>query len=156
MLAGLVQGRGPCYIAFMGWLVPLVFIGVPALEIALLIKVGGSIGAGWTFVVVVATGIAGAGLAKRQGLRALNEVQQAMASGQSVGTTVVSAVILLVAGVLLITPGFVTVGLGFALLVPLLRNALARHLATRFGQHVQVYPGDSGNVGPPPPGVIDV
>jgi len=142
----------------MGWLIPLIFIGVPALEIALLIKVGGAIGAGWTFVLVVVTGLAGAALAKSQGLRALAEIQQSMATGTAVGRTLASGVLLLCAGVLLITPGFVTDVVGFGLLLPPLRISVARWLTTRLASkvHVAMPTGPGMADDPPPPGVIDV
>jgi len=146
----------------MGLVLAALFIAVPALEIALLVKVGGIIGAGWTFAVVVATGVAGAAVAKQQGLRALREVQEAMSTGRRVGVSLVAAALLLVAAVLLVTPGFVTDAVGLVLLIPWLRQSAAHALVARFAAnviHVRGVAADP-NFGagdePPPPGVIDV
>lgn len=167
----------------MGLILAVLFIGIPALEIALLVKVGGAIGAGWTFLLVVATGIAGAAIARHQGVAALQEVQGAMSSGRRIGRAMASAAMVLVGAVLLVTPGFVTDAAGLLLLIPVVRHPLGAFLAARFGRravHRVVVPGgfgpepefrepevrEPGSRGPgdererqhepPPPGVIDV
>ena len=160
----------------------LLFIAVPALEIYALIEIGGQIGALPTLAIIVATGVLGAALARHQGLSALREVQRSLATGAHIGRSVVEALLVLCASVLLLTPGFFTDALGFAMLLPLLRRLVAGWLITRFAGRAQrvviggtpvgwtvnprvdlgaerpfAGPGEAPDEhDPPPPGVIDV
>jgi UPF0716 protein FxsA len=104
------------------------FLLVPMLEIWLLIKVGSVVGAGWTVLLVVATAMIGAGLVRAQGLSALRRIQQELAAGGLPADEVLQGVLLLVAGALLLTPGFVTDALGFSLLIPGVRSIIVRRL----------------------------
>ena len=145
----------------------LLFIVVPAIEIALLIQVGGTIGVIPTFGVIVLTGILGAALARHQGVAAVRRVSSAIQSGREVGTSLVEGALVLVAGVLMLTPGFITDAIGFLLLVPPLRKRAGGAIASRVAKrsHTVVFSpqGPHGRVDdddqdsdPPPPGVIDV
>lgn len=106
----------------------LLFLLIPIAEIWLLIQVGGIVGAGWTITLVVTTAILGAALVRAQGLSALRRIQQDLAAGGLPADEMVQGVFLLVAGALLLTPGFFTDALGFTLLVPPVRRDLARRL----------------------------
>jgi UPF0716 protein FxsA len=149
----------------------LLFIAIPAVEIYLIIKVGSLLGAGATFGVIILTGIAGAALAQSQGLAAWRGVQEAMMGGREIGTSLVGAALVLVAGVMMLTPGFLTDFCGLALLVPPIRRQVAavitRNAAGRVVTHINMGgPGprpsdrdrnrDDDRSDPPPPGVIDV
>lgn len=146
----------------------LLFIVVPALEIYLIIQVGQAFGALTTLGIIIATGVIGASLAKRQGLSAVQRMQQAMAEGQQIGSSLAEAALVLVAGVLMLTPGFITDISGILLLLPPVRAVVARWIvkmaASRMHTVVFVDPrdvvGDAQNDrdehDPPPPGVIDV
>jgi len=103
----------------------LLFLLVPLIEIYLLIKIGGVIGAFPTVVLVVLTAVIGAGLARHQGLATLQRVQAAMARGEAPAIEMIEGVLLLVGALLLLTPGFMTDLLGFACLIPPTRRALA-------------------------------
>ncbi|PKN57556.1 MAG: hypothetical protein CVU56_10255 [Deltaproteobacteria bacterium HGW-Deltaproteobacteria-14] len=107
------------------------FIGLPVLEIWLLIEVGGSIGLLWTLTVCVITGVVGAWLARAQGGHVLHRVQSRIAQGEVPARELVDGLMILVAGVMLMTPGFVTDAAGVLLLLPPVR-ALVR----RWGQRV--------------------
>ena len=110
----------------------LAFLLIPLLEIYLLIEIGGLIGAYWTVAAVVGTALAGAALVRRQGLAALNHFRVAMGQGELPALTIMEGLILLVAGALLLTPGFFTDALGFACLTPPLRRRFIQGwLATR-------------------------
>ena len=113
----------------------LLFLAVPFVEIWLLIKVGVVIGAGWTILLVVATAAIGAGLVRAQGLSTISRIQQEMAAGRLPADEVLQGVFLLVSGALLVTPGFFTDSVGFALLIPAVRRYLASRLVLggRFG-----------------------
>ncbi len=102
----------------------LLFALVPVIELALLVEVGGRIGVAPTIAVVLATGAAGAWLARAQGLRALQRLQEAVRSAQFPGEEIFDGVLILGGGPLLLTPGFLTDILGFLALVPGTRHLL--------------------------------
>ncbi|MCW8877052.1 MAG: FxsA family protein [Kangiellaceae bacterium] len=106
----------------------LLFILMPIVEIGVFIQVGDIVGLGPTLLMVLATAIIGVNLLKRQGLRTWQEIQTQLAQGQVPAMAMASAAQLLFAGGLLLTPGFVTDTIGFALLVPAVRHAVAHQL----------------------------
>lgn len=106
-------------------LLPLALIAVPLIEIALFVVVGGRIGILATIAVVVATAIAGAALLRLQGLEVIARARRAAEEGQMPIDSVVDGVFLFAAGLLLLTPGFLTDAIGFLLFVPPLRRRLA-------------------------------
>jgi UPF0716 protein FxsA len=110
----------------------LLFIGVPLVEIYFLIKVGGVVGAIPTVFLVVFTAMLGVLLLRFQGMSTLQRVQDTMARGEVPAVPVLEGALLLVAGALLLTPGFVTDGIGFLLLIPPLRQAMVRAWLRRF------------------------
>ncbi|MGD7053347.1 FxsA family protein [Sutcliffiella horikoshii] len=99
-------------------------IVVPALEIWLLITAGKLIGAIPTIILIILTGVLGAWLAKYQGVSALRSAQQKMNSVQMPGDVIIDGLCILVGGVVLLTPGFITDAIGFALLLPPTRNLI--------------------------------
>ncbi|HID48381.1 MAG TPA: FxsA family protein [Chromatiales bacterium] len=109
----------------------LLFLLVPLIEIYFLIKVGDVIGAGWTVFLVVFTAVVGVWLLRVQGLGTLYRVQASLEQGELPATAMLEGMLLLVAGALLLTPGFVTDTIGFLLLVPPLRHRLAAWLLFR-------------------------
>ncbi len=106
----------------MHWLFAL-FVLVPLVEIYLLIKVGGWIGPVATVLMVVSTAIIGVYLLRLQGFSTLQRVRAALAQGQLPAMEMLEGIVLLIAGALLLTPGFFTDTLGFLALVPGLRSA---------------------------------
>ncbi|MDH3242170.1 MAG: FxsA family protein [Alphaproteobacteria bacterium] len=119
----------------------LAFIVVPIAEIALLIHVGGLIGAWETVALVVLTAVIGTALFRAQGLRVLLRAQDVMAQGGFPAKELFDGICILVAGVLLLTPGFITDTLGLALLMPGLRVWIGRLLwqAARRSGHVHMH-----------------
>lgn len=115
----------------MPFLILLLFIGVPIAEIALFIEIGGEIGLGWTLVAIVATALAGTWLVRQQGLATLARVRSEMDQQRMPVGEVITGVCILVAGALLLTPGFLTDALGFCLLIPPLRRAMAGGVIAR-------------------------
>jgi UPF0716 protein FxsA len=107
-------------------------LSVPLFEIYLLISVGRVIGAGATVAVVVLTAVVGAWLLRLQGLSTLGRVQAATDKGELPAEELVEGVILIVGGVLLLTPGFFTDAIGFLALVPAIRGRLARRMLRHF------------------------
>jgi UPF0716 protein FxsA len=123
----------------------LLFLLVPLIEIYVMIKVGGIIGALPTVLLVVLTAVAGAALARIQGLATLQRLQATLARGEAPAIEMIEGVLLLVGALLLLTPGFITDLLGFACLVPVTRRALAWQVLKRV---TVVTPGGAGR----PPG----
>ncbi|EMC2456480.1 membrane protein FxsA [Vibrio cholerae] len=107
------------------------FIAVPVIEIALFIQVGGVLGVWPTIALVLLTAIIGASLVRSQGLQTLLTVQQRLAQGQLPAQQILEGVMLAVAGVLLLTPGFFTDILGMLVLLPAPRAYFAKQLMSR-------------------------
>ncbi len=101
-----------------------IFIIVPIIELMLLIEVGGQIGTGWTFLIIIATAILGTKLVKQQGLSTWSKIQQELASGTLPAKAMFEGICILISGVLLITPGFLTDIIGLLLLTPVFRTIM--------------------------------
>ena len=101
-------------------LIPFLLLVVPVLEIGVFIAVGGAIGLWPTLGLVVLTAVIGSVLLRRQGLSTLEAIQRETRAGRVPGRELVSGLMIAIAGVLLLTPGFVTDTLGFLLFVPFL------------------------------------
>lgn len=102
----------------------ILFIVVPIIEIMVLMNVGAILGAWPTIAIVIITAWLGAKNVKQQGIATLQSVQTKMAQGEMPSDEIVAGLLLLIAGVLLVTPGFVTDFFGLSLLVPQVRKAL--------------------------------
>jgi UPF0716 protein FxsA len=101
----------------------LLFILVPFLELYLLLKIAELTSAKFTFALVVLTGVIGATLARRQGWKAIARLREELNRGQIPTNSAVDALMIFVAGALLITPGVLTDLVGFSLLIPACRRA---------------------------------
>ncbi len=106
----------------------LVVLIVPFAEIYLLLQVGGIIGALPTIFLVVFTALLGAFLLKQQGLATFQRFQLSLAQGEVPAYEIIEGPIILLGGLLLLTPGFITDILGFICLVPSLRRKIAQYL----------------------------
>ncbi len=112
----------------------LAFVVTPIAEIAIFIVVGNRIGIGATIAVVVVTAVIGAALVSRQGRGEMESVRLALTEGTFPGAQLAHGAMILVAGALLLTPGFATDAVGFALLVPRFREALRIWALRRYGR----------------------
>lgn len=110
----------------------LLFIVIPALEIVVLVLSGKMIGVWPTFSLIVATGIIGAFLAKRQGLYTLERAKHELMNGRIPSDALLDGVCILVGGTLLLTPGFITDIAGFILLFPFAREKMKPWLVRLF------------------------
>ena len=110
----------------------IIFMFVPVVEMWILIEVGGWIGALPTISLVVLTATLGLSLLKRQGLSTLKSARRKMDEGSIPASELVSGVMIAVGGALLLTPGFVTDAIGFALLIPQTRQWLLFKLIDRY------------------------
>lgn len=113
-------------------LILLAFLCIPIAEIAVFIKAGQIIGLGWTLAVVVLTAVIGTALLRRQGLRVLAQTQQKLDRGELPVGELFDGICLLVAGALLLTPGFITDFVGLALFIPPVRLLLGTFIMSRF------------------------
>ncbi len=105
---------------------------------------------GWPLTVglVFATGIVGATLARYQGLRCMNRVQEDLTAGRLPGDPMIDGLMILVAGALLVTPGILTDLVGFALLTPIFRSGMRRYLKHRFEASIQAVSAQHGAASP--------
>ena len=120
---------------------------VPLIEIYLFVGIGGFIGVGWTLFLVVLTAVVGAWLVRIQGLSALKRFRDVASRGELPALQLVEGLFLLVAGALLLTPGFFTDLVGFACLTPPVR-ALMIHNLLKWGR---IMPASVASCGQAPP-----
>jgi UPF0716 protein FxsA len=109
----------------------ILFIALPIIELFLLIKIGGVIGFFPTIALVILTAVIGSQLVRRQGLTVLARIRESQARGEMPALPMLDGAALLLAGFMLLTPGFISDALGFVLLVPGLRQQIARRLVSR-------------------------
>ena len=109
----------------------LAFLLVPIIEIALFIQVGGLIGLWPTLAIVVMTAVLGTWLVRTQGRMAMGQLQRAFSDLDDPTEPLAHGAMILFSGALLLTPGFFTDALGFALLIPAVRVAVFRYVRSR-------------------------
>ncbi|WP_209506871.1 MULTISPECIES: FxsA family protein [unclassified Ruegeria] len=109
----------------------LAFLLVPIIEIALFIQIGGLIGLWPTLAIVVLTAVLGTVLVRTQGRMALGQLQRSFAELDDPTEPLAHGAMILLSGALLLTPGFFTDAVGFALLVPGVRIAVFRYLKSK-------------------------
>ncbi|MFZ1679617.1 MAG: FxsA family protein [Rhizobiaceae bacterium] len=110
---------------------PFLFLVVPIAEITVFLLVGRQIGVLATVLLVVATAIAGSTLLRIQGLGTLSRIRQAMAEGRTPGKDLVHGAMIVLAGFLLLTPGFITDTLGLILFIPAVRERVFAFIRAR-------------------------
>jgi len=109
----------------------LLFVGIPLLELFILVEMGRWVGLLPTIAIVVLTGVVGAGLARLEGLRTLWSIQRELAKGRLPGDALFDGLAILVGGALLLTPGILTDLLGFSCLFPPTRRLFLRQVRKR-------------------------
>jgi UPF0716 protein FxsA len=113
------------------------FVLLPLIELGLLIQIGRWIGVGWTLALVLVTGFVGAALARRHGFRAWVAIRDELRAGRVPASKLADGLLILIGGIVLLTPGLLTDIFGFAMLIPVTRNAFKRSLRGRFERAVQ-------------------
>lgn len=129
----------------------IALISVPLAELYVLIEIGRAIGAGTTIALVILTAVLGAWLLRWQGLQTLARAQASMNAGELPALELVEGLILLLTGVLLLTPGFITDVIGFVVLLPAVRRQIALAMVSR----MVVRGGPPGGPRGPGPHTID-
>jgi UPF0716 protein FxsA len=118
----------------------LLFSIVPIIELALLIEIGKYIGTTLTIIIIVTTGLAGAVLAKSQGAHVLRQLQFSIQNIQSPADPIIEGVLVLIGGLLLLTPGMLTDAIGFFVLFPFsrqfFRNIFKETILRRMNQKI--------------------
>lgn len=117
----------------------LIFITVPLLEIVLFIEIGRRIGTLMTLLIVALTAILGAVLAHREGLKAWWHIQDKLYQGAMPNEELLDGVLILIAGALLLTPGFLTDAIGFMLLYSGTRRPVKSWMRHKFSQRYQIH-----------------
>ena len=102
----------------------LAFTIIPIIEIYLLIEIGSMFGALTAITLVILTGFLGAFLARMQGLQTLYRIQESLREGRIPSGELLDALLIVIAGLVLLTPGFLTDSAGFLLLIPATRNSI--------------------------------
>jgi UPF0716 protein FxsA len=115
----------------MLWKLFLAFTLIPVSEIYILITIGGQIGILPSIALVILTGIVGASLARSQGLQTLGRIQDSFQQGLVPGEELLNALLIAIAGVVLLTPGFLTDAAGLFLLIPATRTLCREWLKRR-------------------------
>ena len=116
----------------------LIFLCIPLIEIMLFLEIGSRVGTWMTLTIIIATALLGASLAQREGLKTWWRIQDKLASGAIPGEELLDALMILVAGALLLTPGFLTDAIGFCLLHPGMRRRVKQWARNKFNRDLQV------------------
>ncbi|NUR05436.1 MAG: FxsA family protein [Nocardioidaceae bacterium] len=126
------------------WVLALLFIVVPVLEIYLLIQVGQVIGAWWTVALLIADGFLGSWLMKSEGGRAWRALREAIDDRRMPARELADGVLVLVGGTLLLAPGFITDIVGFFFVLPFTRPVARKALAAWLTRKFLAGPGAPG------------
>ena len=119
----------------------LLFIGLPLLELYILIKIGSHLGAFLTIGLIIFSALLGLLLARFEGLKTLHQIRQSLSQGIVPAEEMVDSVLIFVGGVLFVVPGVITDFAALVLLIPFTRTIFKRWLRRRFDRAV-----DRGNV----------
>lgn len=132
----------------------LILVGVPILEIALFIQVGGFLGLWPTLGIVILTALIGSMMLRAQGMAALMTLQQRISRFEDPTEPLAHGAMILVSGVLLLTPGFFTDTVGLLLLLPMVRMAVFRWVRNRIKVETVVAGQSQGPRGPTQDSVV--
>ena len=112
----------------------LLFAVIPVAEIYVLVSVGGAIGVLPTIALVLLTALAGAHLARMQGLAVMMRIRENLAQGFMPAEELLDGLLIFLAGMTLLTPGFLTDIMGLLILLPATRNIFKRWLRKKFDE----------------------
>ncbi|MFL2859557.1 MAG: FxsA family protein [Pontiellaceae bacterium] len=114
----------------------LIFITIPIIEIAVLLKLDNAIGLGQTIFLIFVTGIIGAWLVRQQGISIIFQIRKELTNGKIPAKQMIDGVMVLIAGAVLITPGLITDIVGFLLLIPYTRNFIRKWIRFKFEKYI--------------------
>ena len=130
------------------------FVVLPLVELCLVLLLGQYLGIAWTLVFIIGTGILGTWLARTQGLSTYQRIQQQLSQGRMPTDSLIDGALILLAGVLLITPGVLTDLVGILLMIPPSRILFRRWLIAWFKRNFKIQTLVSGPR-PSGDGVVD-
>ena len=113
-----------------------IFVVVTLAEIYVLVSVGQAIGGLSTVLLVVITAFIGSSLLRQQGWSTMAKAQQSMSEGRTPAMEMMEGVVILVSGILLLTPGFLTDALGLLGLMPWSRSYFINHFLEKNAERV--------------------
>ncbi len=122
----------------------ILFTVVPLVELTILVQLTQRFNLATTIVLVVVTGVIGAKLARREGLKTWRRIQDDLAAGHAPTAGMVDGALILLAGAVLVTPGVLTDACGFLLLVPVVRRWIRGRLAAALERRIVVMHGGAG------------
>ena len=125
----------------------LALLCVPLLELYVIIQVADGVGTGRTILLLIAVSVVGAWMVRRSGLGVLNQIRARLQRGELPAGELVDGVLILFAGALMLTPGFLTDGVGLLLLFPPTRLLVRSLLVRRFAKKIQVGGWSAGRAG---------
>ena len=133
-------------------LLVVLFVGVPLLEIYVLIQIGQVIGVWWTILLLILASVVGSWLVKREGGRAWQALTTALQTGRMPHRELADGALILVGGTLMLTPGFVSDAVGMLLILPVTRPLARRVLAQAVARRLlgSGRPPSGQTSGPPP------
>lgn len=120
----------------------IIFLAIPLVEIAVFIAVGEHIGLGTTLLLALLTAIIGGIIIRQQGMETIRSLQTQISQGGLPLKELFDGFCLVAAGATLITPGFVTDGIGFTLLIPQVRDGLRHILSKHFKPQIHTPGGN--------------
>lgn len=120
----------------------LLFVGVPIVEIWVLLQVGNAVGIGETIALMILVSMVGAWLARHEGFIVVQRIRQQLEAGVMPGNELIDGALVLAGALLLLTPGFVTDALGIVALFPPTRAVLRTIVRRSFSSRVEVYRRD--------------
>ena len=132
------------------WVLALLFVGLPMLEIYLIVQLGQAVGPWWTILVLVAAGVLGSWLVKREGSRAWRALTGALQAGRMPSRELADGALVLIGGAFLLLPGFVSDVIGLFFVLPFTRVFARRLLEAFVASRVLVrmpFPGGPGGPG---------
>ncbi len=145
----------------LGWLLLVLFVVVPLVEIYVIIQVGQAIGPWWTILLLVLDSIFGTWLVRHEGSRAWRALREALDSGRMPARELADGALILVGGTLMLAPGFVTDAFGILMILPFTRPAFRRVLSGLVANRLVVMgpagapgPGTARRPGPGPDGPV--
>ena len=115
----------------------ILFATIPLIELALLIKVGSYIGIIPTIIIVGSTGVIGVSLAKNQGYKVVRKIKKSLEVGEMPTDDLIGGLLILIGGVMLLTPGIITDITGFSLILPGSRHFFAGFARRKFGDYLK-------------------
>lgn len=143
-------------------IIPFLLLFIPICEIGMFILIGGQIGVVYTLALILVTAIIGSILLRFQGLSLLSKIQAETTAGRVPGKELVNGVMIMIAGVLLLTPGFVTDTIGFLLFIPFVRTVIWAFIGSKISVSMagSMHTGSAGFGQSHPPrggdGVVDL